>query len=116
MTDVPNTRHSVAYSSPSCAAPVLDGKCSLAAPPSSPRRPYGIISLFDGCGSSAVTITEAVGYAPSFITAAENDTDIRPIVAECRGYSLEPAWTSSSVAAAAFYASDVRHLVASEAV
>ena len=113
--EIPDARNSAPHAPSPLSSPAQGINGGPAMPHPVPRRPYGIISLFDGCSSSAATITEAVGYAPSFVIAAENGADIRPIVAECR-YSLVPAWGPSQLAAAAFYAADVRQVVATDAL
>ena len=45
---------------------------------------YGIVSLFDGCGSAIDTIQQSIGHAPDFIIAAEAEDTIRSLVADTK--------------------------------
>ena len=73
-----------------------------------PQPPYGIISLFDGCGSTRRSVERVVGYQPAFVIAAEMQADLRPVVAECQGYSDSDQWCRGDGAPATCYAKDVR--------
>ena len=59
--------------------------------PAAPK-PYGIISLFDGCSSVHDIITEPVGRPPTVFIAAENDLDIRKYIAAKNQWNLHGTW------------------------
>ena len=49
---------------------------------------YLLISLFDGIGSTISIVSEMVNKAPAIAIIAEMDPNIRPIIAEKHGFSI----------------------------
>ena len=89
----------------------LDTHCNIPQPSeNSPKIPYVLISLFDGCGSTFEIVKRRFGYAPSLFLAAEKDETLRHIVAEQLGLNLREAWSKTRHHTTALYIKDVMTL------
>ena len=76
-----------------------------------PTLSYGLISLFDGCGSTYQLFTEKLGR-PDVFLAAESQNDLRHVVADCLGLNVHSKWQLSKDGSKSLYLDDVDHIFA----
>ena len=75
---------------------------------------YGLISLFDGTGTTYATIAEENGYDPTFFIAAEYEPAPRFIVADKHGLNIDhtdPVWRPNKYGVPSRYLKDVWELL-----
>ena len=73
--------------------------------------PIGVISLFDGIGTTLEIVKECLGAYPSVFIAVENDITLRQIVAEKHGFRKDGKWKKHASGMWSRYLCDVRNIV-----
>ncbi len=73
---------------------------------------YALISRFDGTGSTYTTVTDIVGYHPTYLIAAETVTPTRLIVADKHGLDPRPTvWRKNKHQVPSRFVEDVWTLI-----
>eukprot|EP00438_Fugacium_kawagutii_P029200 Skav229535 [mRNA] locus=scaffold568:12140:14902:+ [translate_table: standard] len=72
-----------------------------------PNPPYGLISLFDGCGSTFHILSQKLGYPPAVTILSEIEHDLREIISETLRISSKEGWQYIPTGEKIYYLADV---------